>query len=144
MAVWQFDLDFEHAVDGRDLSAATVSVVIASLTETPGPSRPVLRCWRYPRLAHESGKECRVFCCWSEGLLDSAMRTDEPQGVPGAKPLELADAHPLANVPGNGSCFSLAPPRKRRLCRCKSWTRTLCHGEGVFCDGPTEITVGHP
>jgi hypothetical protein len=47
MAVWQFDLDFEHGADGRDLSAATVSVVIASLTETLGPSRPMLVGWRY-------------------------------------------------------------------------------------------------
>lgn len=47
MAVWQFDLDFEHAIEGRDLSASTVSLAVASLTETLGPSRPMLRSWRY-------------------------------------------------------------------------------------------------
>jgi len=47
MAVWQFDLDFEHSVDGRDLSSATVALAVASLTETLGPSRPMLIGWRY-------------------------------------------------------------------------------------------------
>ncbi|MGN7875939.1 hypothetical protein ACTJKJ_20465 [Roseateles sp. 22389] len=47
MAVWQFDLDFEHADDGRDLSAVTTELLVVQLAELMGPSHLMLEGWRY-------------------------------------------------------------------------------------------------
>lgn len=42
MVVWQFDLDFEHADDGRDLSAVTTESLVVQLSELMGSSRLML------------------------------------------------------------------------------------------------------
>ncbi|OWQ46618.1 hypothetical protein CDL60_14250 [Roseateles noduli] len=47
MAVWQFDLDLEHADDGRDLSAVTTELLVVQLAQLMGPSQLMLEGWRY-------------------------------------------------------------------------------------------------
>ena len=47
MAVWQFDLDFEHAEDGRTLSAASTERLMGLLSQSVGPSQTMMREWRY-------------------------------------------------------------------------------------------------
>lgn len=47
MAVWQFDLDFEHADDGRDLSAVTTELLMVQLAQSVGPSKAMMDAWRY-------------------------------------------------------------------------------------------------
>ena len=47
MAVWQFDLDFEHAEDGRTLSAASPVRLMGLLSQSVGPSQTMMREWRY-------------------------------------------------------------------------------------------------
>ena len=47
MAVWQFDLDFEHTDDGRDLSAVATELVMVQLAQSVGPSKSMMDAWRY-------------------------------------------------------------------------------------------------
>lgn len=47
MAVWQFDLDFEHDEDGRDLTASTTELLVLTLSQLMGPSHLMLEGWRF-------------------------------------------------------------------------------------------------
>lgn len=47
MAVWQFDLDFKHVDDGRDLSAVTTELLVVQLAQVMGPNHLMLEGWHY-------------------------------------------------------------------------------------------------
>lgn len=47
MAVWQFDLDFEHADNGRYLCAVTTELLVVQLAQVMGASHLMFEVWRF-------------------------------------------------------------------------------------------------